>query len=724
MSSRPSGPDPSHAGKLDTGTARASRRRQTPGSAKVADAAGPASPVKVDRSLRALGQGVDDGPTNDQESFDENALSETLSAVGDGAIPAFRDWLEREGSSHLIARVTLLRAMPPAMLADLKAGSCVAVVEVPSLEWGAPIEVAVRRLANCPMTVVLAVTKPKAGGKDDSEILEQIARGHSVVGVVTNTDYLSPVLMAAADHRITLTPPTADLVSEFVRLWCREDAGPRLVASDIAGLDIMDLAAALRPDRTVDRCAERLRRASRSRLGQTVSEYIPPLESLRGYGEVHDWALGLVADIEQVRAGKLPASSLDAAVLFGPPGTGKTTLAKSIAASAGVPFRFSSVGAWFSSSPGYLDSIVKQIDAFADELLMGARKSGAGTAIGFLDELDALPNRDQLSPRNADYWLPIITHCLVRWEALRRAGIVLLGATNNLVRVDPALLRPGRFDRSVFIGPPDETGRVDILRSHLGRDLPHADLSAAARLCPGATGAVLAGYVKSARARARRTGRPLSLDDLIRIIVPEDQRSEDELWAVAIHEAGHAVAARNLGLKVTGITIQSAGSIAGATNIHLPSTAPDRAGLERQVIALLAGRAADKLLGDGPDSGATSDLREATRLLAATHACFGLGDSLAVRGPSDQAELLIREDRSLARLVEADLRRCMQAAERLVAGREADVLAVAEALVERRVLSEDEVASLTIELSPARERPARIAKPAGARTSSKGGAEP
>ncbi|WP_284247411.1 AAA family ATPase, partial [Methylobacterium haplocladii] len=227
----------------------------------------------------------------------------------------------------------------------------------------------------------------------------------------------------------------------------------------------------------------------------------PPLADLAVTGPALAYARGLVADIARVRAGRLPASALEGCVFYGPPGTGKTLLARCIAAEAGVPFVATSVGEWFSTTNGFLDGVIRGIDAFCDALLQAARADG--TAIGFLDELDALPDRATLSSRGRDWWTPVVNHALLRIQALREAGVVLLAATNLLDRIDAALLRPGRFDRSHWVGPPDEAARVVILRGHLGPDLPQADLVPAARLAGQATGAVLAGHVKAARARAR-----------------------------------------------------------------------------------------------------------------------------------------------------------------------------------------------------------------------------
>ena len=398
----------------------------------------------------------------------------------------------------------------------------------------------------------------------------------------------------------------------------------------LAGLDLLDIAASFRADTTPAACLRRLERASRSRVGLPEADAVLPLHQLTGYGEAQVWATQLVADIARVRAGTMQASLLEGAIFFGVPGTGKTTIAKAIAQAANVPFYSTSVGDWFASSPGHLDGVIKAAAVFFDALAVASRSSG--TAVGFIDELDALPNRARLSDRGADWWLPIVTFCLIRIEELRHAGIVLLAATNHIDRIDAALLRPGRFDRSFEIFPPDEAGRLGILHLHLGPDFADVDLTPLARLSHGMTGAVLAGCVRAARRKAETAGRRLTVDDLLVEIAPEDRRDPSELRAVALHEAAHALVGYRLGQEIVQVGIQAGEGYGGSTSLRSPRVVSDRASLERQVIALLAGRAADLFLGGGANAGASHDLREATLILAAIHATLGLGGQPRGRG--------------------------------------------------------------------------------------------
>ncbi|MFC4174031.1 AAA family ATPase [Microvirga sp. GCM10011540] len=594
----------------------------------------------------------------------------------------------------LLADLCLDRALGRAGRRLLRRGGPkVVLIRVPTAVWVEPVETAVRELARTGTAVVTATARSKAGAAADEAAARLIARGALVIGIAPALDYLAPGLVAAADLQVTVSLPDAALMSEAVRRWCRRSA-TGLGPEDLTGLDLPDYAAALRPGSSPQDCVIRLRRAARRRGPGLAADGIPRLEALSGYGAARDWAAATLAEIAQARrAGTRP--ELESCLFFGPPGTGKTQLAQSLAHTAGLPLVVTSVAEWFSGSAGYLDSIVKQYTQFFETLIAAAAAPGSAV-VGFLDEVDAIPNRSTMSGHGSTWWSPVVTGLLLQIDRLRRLApnVVLLGATNHLERLDPALLRPGRFDRHIAIPPPDEAGRAGILRTHLGPDLPHADLTRMARLCPDATGAVLAGGVRAARRRARAAGRALDEQDLLAELRPADPRPEEERREVALHEAGHAVLALRLGLEVAHVTVQAGGRAAGHTRIMPPGGLPDRLALEAQVVATLAGRAADQVLGRGPTAGAVADLCEATRLVTAIHASFGLGATLAHRVAHEEAEILLRYDPRLSALVEADLQRLMGQAVALVRRHDEAIRTVAGALLARTTLVGDEVARI------------------------------
>ncbi len=320
------------------------------------------------------------------------------------------------------------------------------------------------------------------------------------------------------------------------------------------------------------------------------------------------------------------------------------------------------------------------------------RALACAPSVLFIDELDALPDRAKISQRGADWWLPVITSVLLRIDQVRadKSGVVLLGATNHVDRVDAAIRRPGRFDRSFLIPPPDAEGFAGILRLHLGAELPGIDLLPLARQVPGSTGADAVQWIKQARRKALTAGRAITLEDLRAVMMPRDTRSPRELSLIALHEAGHAVVARSLGIEVRSVTIQARGNADGWAELVI-DRAPDRDRLDNQIVAILAGRAADIVLGDGPNAGAVSDLEKATEWVAAAHVAFGLRGRLTHRGGAIDAVRLLATDRALATVVEADLHRLQDEAVSLVQRHKREIVTLAEALVERRILDASEI---------------------------------
>ncbi|WP_406857244.1 AAA family ATPase [Alsobacter sp. KACC 23698] len=566
-----------------------------------------------------------------------------------------------------------------------KSGALVVLCKAPSVEWIRPMTDAFLRLAPG-ARVVSGDKKPRSFEDPDGNALSLINLGVPVIAVTHDFDLLSAVLVRAADLVLDIPGLSVEMVAAAIRRL--SGATPvGLVAGHIAGLDLLDVAAALRSGSRAKDCVARLLRASQAVAPGELAA--PVLTQLGGYGEAGDWALGLVGDVERGRRDGIGVP-LGSALFFGPPGTGKTMLARSIAATAGVPLLTTSVADWFSQSAGFLDSIIKEYTRFFDRL------ESSGFIVGFIDELDALPSRAKLSPRGADFWTSAITGFLLRVDRLRarNPAAVLLAATNYIDRVDPALLRPGRFDRRFEILPPDEDGRADILRHHAGPGLSEADARVVARVTDGATGAVLAGYVRGAKRRAEAAGRPMVLADLMAESAPADPRSPQELRAVAIHEAAHAIIAYRLGLQVPRTSIIRSGDAGGVTHLAVDGAPSTRALVELRVIVALAGRAADMALGNGPDGGAASDLAYATRVLAIMHACWGLGETLTVRARPADIDRNLTLDPTLARTVEADLARLLGDAVRLVEANRRAILALAEILLKRRVAVAADIAAV------------------------------
>jgi cell division protease FtsH len=312
-------------------------------------------------------------------------------------------------------------------------------------------------------------------------------------------------------------------------------------------------------------------------------------------------------------------------------------------------------------------------------------------AIGFLDELDALPDRATLDNRAREWWTTIITLCLTEIDRVKKSGkkVMLLGATNYFSRLDAALVRPGRLEQRVRVLPPQsEDEVVALLGYYLGDDIAVTSLHTIAHLALGATPASVEGWVKAARAQARAHDRALDLADIIGQMAPADTRSPHDTYAIALHEIGHAIVALELGHTVETVSIIPSTSSEGETRTVKPSTLVTHDHLEDLVTIILAGRAADIVLGDGPNAGAEGDLAMATETLLAGYERQGLGEQLAY-GPVLDRGCTDTRDR-----IENTLKRLLHRAESIVDANREEVLILVDRLVVTRVMSGRDVQTL------------------------------
>lgn len=389
-------------------------------------------------------------------------------------------------------------------------------------------------------------------------------------------------------------------------------------------------------------------------------------------------------------------------MLYGPPGTGKTLLAGALARSSGMAFVSTSVADWFVAGDGHLGAVTNRANAFFQEVLANA------PALGFLDEIDAIPDRAALDPEHREWWQTVVTGVLLmlsRTLATDRP-IMLVAATNHLGHLDAALRRPGRFGRHVCVRPAETEAEVAaLLDYHLHGELDPDEIAQLAGIAGLPTAADVEGWVKAARAMARTVERPVMFEDVLAQLAPADDRPPGERRRVALHEAGHALAALHFGFEVKHASIVSTGATAGATVWRTRGSHPGLLSIENQAVVALAGRATDIVLGQGPDSGAIADLLAATRLLVSADAALGLRETLVAR--ANDTELLLRTDPALRRRTDAHLRRLMRRALDLVTAQRFEIAAVADALLARRILSGAEIQA--VRRRPARKPPARAA---------------
>ena len=340
-------------------------------------------------------------------------------------------------------------------------------------------------------------------------------------------------------------------------------------------------------------------------------------------------------------------------LLVGPPGTGKTLLAKAVSGEAAVPF-FSISGSEF------VEMFVGVGASRVRDLFEQAKRHSP--CIVFVDEIDAVGRQRGAGLGGShDEREQTLNQMLVEMDGFDTdTNVIIVAATNRPDILDPALLRPGRFDRRVVLDRPDMRGREAILRVHVkGKPLsPEVDLAVLARSTPGFVGADIENLVnEGAILAARRNKKVIGQDDLEesieRVIAGPERKSrlisEDEKQIVAYHEAGHAVVANSIpeADHVHKVSITSRG-MAGGYTIMLPEedrTLMSRKKLYADMVGLLGGRAAESVVFDDITSGASNDLERVTKMARAMVTRLGMSPELGpmVYGQKEELIFLGRE---------------------------------------------------------------------------------
>jgi cell division protease FtsH len=425
----------------------------------------------------------------------------------------------------------------------------------------------------------------------------------------------------------------------------------------------------------------------------------------------------------QAIGAKIPKGVL----LYGPPGTGKTLLARAVAGEAGVPF-------YSISGSDFVEMFVGVGASRVRDLFEQAKANAP--AIVFVDEIDAVGrHRGAGLGGGHDEREQTLNQLLVEMDGFDvKGGVILIAATNRPDILDPALLRPGRFDRQIAVERPDLAGRNRILEVH-ARGKPIAadvDLLAVARRTPGFTGADLANVLNEAALLTARGDRklidPPAMDEAIdRVVAGPQKRSrimtEEEKKLTAYHEGGHALVAAALpgSDPVHKITILSRGRALGYTMV-LPDEekySTTRSQMLDQLAYMLGGRAAEELVFQNPTTGAANDIEKATSVARAMVTQYGMTERLGpIKFGQDNGEVFLGRDmghqrdysEEVAAVVDEEVKKFIQAAhdeawEILVENR--DVLdELVLALLEKETLGKDEVAEIFAALKRRPSRPA------------------
>jgi cell division protease FtsH len=351
----------------------------------------------------------------------------------------------------------------------------------------------------------------------------------------------------------------------------------------------------------------------------------------------------------QAVGAKIPRGVL----LYGPPGTGKTLLARAVAGEAGVPF--------FSISGSDFVEMFVGVGASRVRDLFEQAKTNA-PAIIFVDEIDAVGRQRGAGLGGGhDEREQTLNQLLVEMDGFEQsASVILIAATNRPDILDPALLRPGRFDRQVAVSAPDLQGRTKILEVHSkGKPLAvDIDLNAVAKRTPGFTGADLANVLNEAALLTARTNQMFITNEILdeaidRVIAGPQKRtrvmSDHEKLVTAYHEGGHALVAAAMpgGDPVHKITILPRGRALGYTMV-LPEEdkySVTRSQMMGQLAYMLGGRAAEELIFHDPTTGASNDIEKATGVARAMVTQYGMSESLgAVRYGQSGGDVFLGRD--------------------------------------------------------------------------------
>ncbi|MBE3015796.1 ATP-dependent zinc metalloprotease FtsH [Microbispora sp. NEAU-D428] len=424
----------------------------------------------------------------------------------------------------------------------------------------------------------------------------------------------------------------------------------------------------------------------------------------------------------QAIGAKIPKGVL----LYGPPGTGKTLLARAVAGEAGVPF-------YSISGSDFVEMFVGVGASRVRDLFEQAKANAP--AIIFIDEIDAVGrHRGAGLGGGHDEREQTLNQLLVEMDGFDvKGGVILIAATNRPDILDPALLRPGRFDRQVVIDRPDLEGRKGILRVH-GRGKPFAqdvDLDVIARRTPGFTGADLANVINEAALLTARQDQKLitmtTLEESIDRVMAGPERksrvmSDQEKKIIAYHEGGHALVAHALPNSdpVHKITILSRGRALGYT-MTLPMEdkfLATRSEMMDQLAMLLGGRTAEELVFHEPTTGASNDIEKATSIARRMVTEYGMSERLGARkfGSGNGEVFLGREmgherdySEQIASAIDEEVRRLIESAhdqawEILVQYRDVLDNLVLE-LMEKETLSREQVLEIFSPVVPKEKRP-------------------
>ncbi|WP_298856965.1 AAA family ATPase [uncultured Sulfitobacter sp.] len=452
-----------------------------------------------------------------------------------------------------------------------------------------------------------------------AKIDSMIAKGESIIVVATHLDDLPVSAKVLCNSVITLPMLTGEMLIKLLRqthsvtgqVSEREirDRMPDDAALQRLPMPLLKSSFCAATTFKVADCLSRLSR----RVGPAPAAQGPTLDGIYLPPKVDGDMEHLVKDLTLWREGNLDWSDVTSSfLLIGPPGTGKTLLAKALAGSAEIPLIETSYA--MCQKAGHQGDFLRTLSEKVEDAIRKA------PCVFFCDELDSFSKRS-ISSRNSGYVVAIVNALLEHLTRLNDTpGIVVLGATNFPENVDPAVIRPGRFDRHLPLDNPSRAGIFRIFKIALGERANNLNIANAADRMVGTSGAQIAAVVRDAQGIARHENADLCnahFEAALDKVAPKGQ--SEELYRVAIHEAGHAVIAHVLGLPLPAMVRVTARGGAYVGKLPFAST---KQIICDQIAVTLGGRAAEAVILGSVSDGAESDLAQATELAFwARHTC-------------------------------------------------------------------------------------------------------
>lgn len=603
----------------------------------------------------------------------------------------------------LLAEAALLDIIDKSVVKLIEAGDIGAAVwVVPSSQWVGPVgEV----LTGWKDERGWVLERAEKVSPDDVAVAgNYLAEGRSVMLVTTLERVVPPLIRTTASYTFRIPALSNKVISKVIKQVATGRIPGKLSDVDLGSLDFSEIAALIGMGGNATDIAERLVEAvgRKSAPAQAGGLHLPDLAVATEYGAARLWAMDLKTDLDAIRRGELGWEDADrGCLLSSEPGCGKSLFSLALGQYLGVPVVQTSMGDLFANGPGYLDSVVKGLRGAFEK----ARSQAP--AVLFIDEIDSIPSPDTSDGKHDAWWRTVATEFLLLLDSASsdRNGVIVVGATNRAHAVHPSVLRPGRLERVIHIGPPDAEGAERVMRHHLHGDLASTDIRDIAQLAAAEamTPAQLMEAVRAARRIARNAKRGMAHDDLMSRFQPPDDRTEEDLRVVAIHESGHALVGALLAPNdiVTSSIERGRNGSGGRLSIMMDRTlVMTRKELTDRARIFLAGRAAEQIvlgcstLGSGGSD--RSDLALATTTLAELHLSLGFGQQLRWRCAPDEAMARLHQHPAVRVEVETELNQLYDEVLDLIRRHRPALDRLTDSLLRNRTIDAEEIKRLVL----------------------------